>query len=56
MLRSLVAKFIDPIFEGKCDPLDKNSYQGIKTLEYTFKPYKKILDKRFGDIAKLGYC
>ena len=41
MLSSLV-----PIFKGKGDPLNLNSYRGIKLLEHTFKMYEKILDGR----------
>ena len=35
-----------PIFKGKGDPLNLNSYRGIKLLEHAFKMYKKILDER----------
>ena len=36
MLSSLV-----PIFKGKRDPLNPNSYRGIKLLEHAFKLYEK---------------
>ena len=39
MLSSLV-----PIFKGKGDPHNPNSYRGIKLLEHTFKLYEKVLD------------
>ena len=32
-----------PIFKGKGDPLNPNSYRGIKLLEDAFKLYEKIL-------------
>ena len=35
MLSSLV-----PLFKGKGDPLNPNSYKGIKLLEHTFKLYE----------------
>ena len=35
MLSSLV-----PLFKGKGDPLNPNSYKGIKLLELTFKLYE----------------
>ena len=39
MLSSLVL-----IFKGEGDPLNPNSYRGIKLLEHAFKLYKKVLD------------
>ena len=33
-----------PIFRGKGDPLNPNSYRGIKLLEHAFKLDEKILD------------
>ena len=39
MLISLV-----PIFKGKGDPLNPNSYKGIKLLKHGFKLYEKVLD------------
>ena len=39
MLTSLV-----PIFKGKGDPLNPNSYRRINVLEHAFKLYEKILD------------
>ena len=53
MLSSLV-----PIFKGKGDPLNPNSYRGIKLLEHAFKLYEKILDGRLRevvDIDKMQY-
>ena len=53
MLSSLV-----PIFKGKGDPLNPNSYKGIKLLEHAFKLYEKILDGRLHevvDIDKMQY-
>ena len=42
MLSSLV-----PIFKGKGNPINPNSYRGIKILEHAFKLYKKVLDGCF---------
>ena len=53
MLSSLV-----PIFKGKGDPLNPNSYRGIKLLEHAFNLYEKILDGRLRevvDIDKMQY-
>ena len=53
MLSSIV-----PIFKGKRDPLNPNSYRGIKLLEHAFKLYEKILDERLRevvDIDKMQY-
>ena len=53
MLSSLV-----PIFKGKGDPLNPNSYRGIKLLERAFKLYEKVLDGRLRevvDIDKMQY-
>ena len=46
-----------PIFQGKGDPLNPNSYWGIKLLEHAFKMYK-ILDQQLHevvDIDKIKY-
>ena len=53
MLSSLV-----PIFKGKGDPLNPNSYRGINLLENAFTLYEKILDGRLRevvDIDKMQY-
>ena len=42
MLSSLV-----PILKGKGNPINPNSYRGIKILEHAFKLYKKVLDGCF---------
>ena len=34
-----------PIFKGKVDPLNPNSYREIKLLQFAFKLYKKLLDE-----------
>ena len=47
-----------PIFTGKGDPLNPNSYRGIKLLEHAFKLYEKILDgclHKVVDIDKMQY-
>ena len=46
MLGSLV-----PICKGKGDPLNSNSYRGIKLLEQAFKLYDKILDGRLREVV-----
>ena len=53
MLSSLV-----PIVKEKGDPLNPNSYRGIKLLEHAFKLYEKILDGHLCevvDIDKMQY-
>ena len=53
MLSSLVSTF-----KGKGDPLNPNSYRGIKLLEHAFKSYEKVLDGRLRevvDIDKMQY-
>ena len=50
--------FLLPIFKGKGDSLNSNSYRGIKLLEHAFKLYEKILDGRLRevvDIDKMQY-
>ena len=46
MLSSLV-----PIFKGKGDPLNPNSYREIKLLEHALKLYEKILDGRLREVV-----
>ena len=48
MLSSLV-----PIYKGKGDPLNPNSYRGIKLLEHAFKLYEKILDGRLCEVVNI---
>ena len=53
MLSSLV-----PIFKGKGDPLNPNSYRRIKLLEHAFKLCENVLDWRLRgvvDIDKMQY-
>ena len=53
MLSSLV-----PIFKGKGDPLNPNSFRRIKLLEHAFKLYKNVLDvylREVLDIDKMQY-
>ena len=53
MLSSLV-----PILKGKGDPLNPNSYRGIKLLKHAFKLYEKISDgslREVVDIAIMQY-
>ena len=47
-----------PIFKGKGDPLNPNSYRGIELLEHAFKLHEKVLDGRLRevvDIDKMQY-
>ena len=48
MLRLLV-----PIFRGKGDPLNPDSYRGIKLLEHAFKLYEKVLDGHLDELADI---
>ena len=48
MLSSLV-----PIFKGKGDPLNPNSYGGIKLLEHAFKLYTELLDGCLRDVVDI---
>ena len=50
-----------PIFKGKGDPLNPNSYREIKLLEHALKLYEKVLDgclRGVVDIDKMnmGLC
>ena len=40
-----------PIFKGKGDPLNPNSYGGIKLLQHAFKLYEKVLDGRLREVV-----
>ena len=40
-----------PIFKGKVDPLNPNSYREIKLLQFAFKLYKKLLDESLREIV-----
>ena len=48
MLSSLV-----PIFKGKEDSLNPNSYRGIKLLEHAFKLYEKVLDGHLHEVVDI---
>ena len=48
MLSSLV-----PIFKGKGDPLDPNSYRGIRLLKHAFKPCQMILDGHLPEVVDI---
>ena len=43
-----------PIFKGKGDPLNPNSYSRIKLLEHAFKLYEKVLDGRLREVVDVG--
>ena len=42
-----------PIFKGKGDLLNPNSYRGIKLFEHVFKLYEKVLDKRLREVVEI---
>ena len=42
-----------PIFKGKGDPLNPNSYRGTKLLEHAFKLYENILDLRLCEVVDI---
>ena len=44
LLEEWMLSLLVPIFRGKGDPLNPNSYRGIKLLEHAFKLHEKILD------------
>ena len=48
MLTSLV-----PIFNGKGDPLDPNSYREIVLLEHAFELDEKMLDGRLHEMVDI---
>ena len=48
MLSSLV-----PIVKGKGDPLNPNSYRGIKLFEHAVKLYEKSLDGRLHEVVDI---
>ena len=41
------------IFKGKGDPLNPNSFKGIKLLKYAFKTYEKVLDGRLREVVDI---
>ena len=48
MLSSLV-----PILKRKGDPLNPNSYRGIKLLEHAFKLYEKVLGGHLREVVDI---
>ena len=40
-----------PIFKGKVDALNPNSYREIKLLQFAFKLYKKLLDESLREMV-----
>ena len=48
----LMLSLLVPIFKGKGDPLNPNSYRGIK-LEHAIKLYKKILDGHLHKVVNI---
>ena len=45
-----------PIFIGKGDPLNLNSYTEIKLLEHTFKLYENNLDVHLREMVDIDKC
>ena len=45
-----------PIFKGKRDLLNPNSYRGIKLSKHAFKLYEKILDGRSREMVDIDKC
>ena len=43
-----------PIIKGKGDPLNSNSYRGIKLLEHAFELYKKVLDGHWREVVDIN--
>ena len=41
------------IVNGKGDPLNPNSYKGIKLLQHVFKLYEKVLDIRLREVVDI---
>ena len=42
-----------PIFKGKGDPLNPNSYRGIKLFKHAFKLYEKILGGCLNEVVDI---
>ena len=42
-----------PIFKRKGDPLNPNSYRGIKLFEHAFKLFEKVLDRGFCEVVDI---
>ena len=58
LLEEWMLSLIVPIFKGKGDTLNPNSYREIKLLEHAFKLYEKVLDGHLCevvDIDKMQY-
>ena len=49
----MLSSFV-PIFKGKGDPLNPNSYWGIKLLEHAFKLYEKFLDGHLYEVVDIN--
>ena len=42
-----------PIFKGKGDPLNPNSYRGINLLKHAFKLYEKVFNGRLCEVVDI---
>ena len=51
LLNGWMVSLLVPIFKGKGDPLNPNSYGGIKLLQHAFKLYEKVLDGRLHEVV-----
>ena len=49
----LILSSLLPILKGKGDPLNPNSYRGIKLLEHALKLYQKVLDGRLREVVEI---
>ena len=48
-----ILSFLVPIFKGKGDPLNPNSYRGIKLLEHAFKLCEKVLGGHLHEVVDI---
>ena len=53
LLAEWILSLLVTIFKGKEDPLNSNSYRGIKLLVHAFKLCKKILDGHLGELVDI---
>ena len=44
---------LEPVFKAKGDPLNPNSYRGIKLFEPAFKLFEKILDGHLCEVVDM---
>ena len=51
LLNEWMVSSLVPIFKGKGDPLNPNSYGGIKLLQHAFKLCEKVLDGHLREVV-----